>query len=234
LRQYPNTGYYEAMTNIDLRNPTPETPAPIEQVAIVVKPTVLNQIIDALRYIFIALIVVIPVRAFVAQPFIVQGNSMYPTLHNHEYLIVDETVKLTQNYHRGDVVILHYPNDPSRYFVKRIIGLPGETVTFAGNVPIITGPTHPKPLTLNEPYVADSQKMNNNLSRTLSNDEFFVCGDNRSQSSDSRIWGAVPRNYMDGKALIRLFPFSVIGINPGSLTEFGSPYVADRAPNIKN
>lgn len=222
------------MNNIDLRNATPDATAETAAPEVEKKPTKLAQIVDALRYIFIALIVVIPIRAFIAQPFIVQGNSMYPTLHNHEYLIVNEMVKLTQDYHRGDVVILHYPNDPSRYFVKRIIGLPGETVTFAGNVPIITGPTHPKPLYLDEPYVADSQKMNNNLTRTLSNDEFFVCGDNRSQSSDSRIWGPVPRNYMDGRALIRLFPFSVISFNPGSLAEFGSPYVADRAVPAKN
>ena len=221
------------MNNIDLRNTTPETEAKDETPIITKKPTKLAQLIDALRYILIALIVVIPVRAFVAQPFIVQGNSMYPTLHNHEYLIVNEFVKLTQDYHRGDVVILHYPIDPSRYFVKRIIGLPGETVTFEGTTVTITGPTHPKPLVLAEPYVADSQKMNNHLTRTLSDDEFFVCGDNRSQSSDSRIWGPVPRNYMDGRALIRLFPFSVISLNPGSLEEFGSPYNADLAPKAK-
>jgi signal peptidase I len=222
------------MNNIDLRAGNPEPVTPEEAPVTVAKPTKLAQIIDALRYIFIALIVVIPVRAFVAQPFIVQGNSMYPTLHNHEYLIVNEMVKLTQDYRRGDVVILHYPNDPSRYFVKRIIGLPGETVTFEGTTVTITGPTHPKPVILDEPYVADSQKMNNHLTRTLNNDEFFVCGDNRSQSSDSRIWGPVPRNYMDGRALIRLFPFSVIAINPGSLAEFGSPYIADHAPKATN
>ncbi|HXK38194.1 MAG TPA: signal peptidase I [Candidatus Paceibacterota bacterium] len=222
------------MNNIDLRTGNPEPNVPEESPEPVKKPTKLAQIIDALRYIFIALIVVIPVRAFVAQPFIVQGNSMYPTLHNHEYLIVNEMVKLTQDYRRGDVVILHYPNDPSRYFVKRIIGLPGETVSFEGTTVTISGPTHPKPFVLDEPYVADSQKMNNKLTRTLSNDEFFVCGDNRSQSSDSRIWGPVPRNYMDGRALIRLFPFSVIALNPGSLSEFGSPYAADHAPKATN
>lgn len=192
-------------------------------------PSKLSQIVNMLKYIFIALLIVIPIRTFVAQPFIVQGNSMYPTLHSHEYLIVDETVKVTQDYRRGDVVILHYPNDPSRYFVKRVIGLPGETVTFNGTEATITGPTHETPITLKEPYVSESQKKNDYLTRTLNNDEFFVCGDNRSQSSDSRIWGPVPRNYMDGRALIRLFPFSTISLNPGSLEEFGNPYIRDRA-----
>lgn len=217
------------MNNIDLRtSSTPET-EPVEPATPSKMQSRIAQVVDALKYIFIALVVVIPIRAYVAQPFIVQGNSMYPTLHNHEYLIVNEMVKLTQDYRRGDVVILHYPNDPSRYFVKRVIGLPGETVSFDGTEVTISGPMHEKAFTLSEPYVAESQRKNDHLSRTLSNDEFFVCGDNRSQSSDSRIWGPVPRNYMDGRALVRLFPFSTVGINPGSLEEFGNPYTRDKA-----
>lgn len=224
------------MNNIDLRGDVPEvkTEQPQAASAPVIRSvwhSRIMQIVDALRYIFIALIVVIPIRAYVAQPFIVQGNSMYPTLHSREYLIVNEMVKITQDYHRGDVVILRYPNDPSRYFVKRVIGLPGETVSILGTEVTITGPTHPKPLVLSEPYVAEAQKKSDNLSRTLSDDEFFVMGDNRAQSSDSRVWGPVPRNYMDGKAMIRLFPFSVIGINPGGLAEFQNPYPAERALN---
>ncbi len=217
------------MNTIDLQNKEPAENTNLEVKK--ANNSKLNQIISTLKYIFIALVIVIPIRTYVAQPFIVQGNSMYPTLHTHEYLIVDETVKLTQNYKRGDVVILHYPNDPSRYFVKRVIGLPGETVTFNGTQATITGPTHKEPLILNEPYVAESQKKSDYLTRTLSNDEFFVCGDNRSQSSDSRIWGPVPREYMDGRALIRLFPFSTISYKPGSLAEFGNPYEAE--VNIK-
>ncbi len=184
----------------------------------------LHQIIDALKYILLALVVVIPIRAYIAQPFIVQGNSMFPTLHNHEYLIVNEMVKLTQNYRRGDVVILHYPNDPSRYFVKRIIGLPGETVTVKGTEVTISGPMHAEPFVLDEPYVAESQKKNDFVTRNLNYDEFFVMGDNRAQSSDSRIWGPVPREYMDGTAMIRLFPFTSIAYKPGSLEKFGNPY----------
>lgn len=191
------------------------------------------QVVSTLKYIFIALIIVIPIRTFVAQPFIVQGNSMYPTLRSGEYLIVNETVKITQDYRRGDVVILHYPNDPSRYFVKRVIGLPGETVSFNGYETTISGPMHEKPFVINEPYVAESQKKIDNVKRTLSDDEFFVCGDNRAQSSDSRVWGPVPRDYMDGRALIRLFPFSTISLNPGSLSEFDNPYNRDIAQQKK-
>lgn len=213
------------MNNIDLK----ETNESQGTQNVEAKPSKLKQIISTLKYILVALLIVIPIRTWVAQPFIVQGNSMYPTLHTHEYLIVDETVKITQNYKRGDVVILHYPNDPSRYFVKRVIGLPGETVTFEGTKATITGPMHEKPITLDEPYVTESQKKNDYLTRTLNKDEFFVCGDNRLQSSDSRIWGPVPRNYMDGRALVRLFPFSTISLHPGSLEEFGNPYQADVA-----
>lgn len=220
------------MNNIDLQTKNESTA--VDSASGIVKETSkIAQVVNTLKYIFIALLIVIPIRTFVAQPFIVQGNSMYPTLHTHEYLIVNETVKITQDYRRGDVVIIHYPNDPSRYFVKRVIGLPGETVSFNGFETTISGPMHEKPFVINEPYIAESQKKSDNLKRTLGNDEFFVCGDNRSQSSDSRIWGPVPRNYMDGRALIRLFPFSTISINPGSLAEFGNPYKRDLATQNK-
>jgi signal peptidase I len=225
------------MNNIDLREQS-AAPKDAQQTtdapAATDKPQgKLNQIIDALKYILLALIVVIPIRAYIAQPFIVQGNSMFPTLHNHEYLIVNEMVKLTQRYTRGDVVILHYPNDPSRYFVKRIIGLPGETVTIKGTEVTISGPMHTEPFVLNEPYVAESQKKNDFVTRSLNYDEFFVMGDNRAQSSDSRIWGPVPREYMDGTALLRLFPFTSISLKPGSISHFGNPYEAMVATSTK-
>jgi signal peptidase I len=206
------------------------TNTPPESDPSVVQPSKLSQVIETLMYIVVALIVVIPIRYYVAQPFIVDGNSMYPTFHNGEYLIVNETVKLTQDYHRGDPVIIHYPNDPSRYFIKRLIGLPGETINIKNGVTTISGPTHKEPLTLSEPYVREGhEKRDDTINRTLGPDEFFVMGDNRKESFDSRFFGTVPRSDMDGRPIARLFPFGTLGLNPGSLDEFANPYESESA-----
>ncbi len=173
---------------------------------------------ETVRYAVVAAAIIIPIRIFIAQPFIVSGNSMFPTFKNGEYLIVDELSKFIGTYHRGDVVILRYPNDPSKYFIKRVIGLPGETVTIEGEKVTITGPNHPAPLVLEEKYVENSKQ--DRLARTLDNDEYFVLGDNRAQSSDSRIWGPVPERLMDGKAFLRLLPVTRIQYHPGGIEHF--------------
>lgn len=177
---------------------------------------------ETLRYAAVAAIIIIPIRMYVAQPFVVSGNSMYPTFHNGEYLIVDELSKYVGTYERGDVVIIRYPNDPSKYFIKRVIGLPGETITVRGGIVAITSSTRTEPLTLDEPYVKNAKV--ENLSRTLDTEEYFVMGDNRAQSSDSRVWGPVPTRLMDGKALVRLFPFTRISYKPGSTESFHVTY----------
>ena len=185
-------------------------------------PSTLQLIWETLRYALIAALIIIPIRTFVAQPFVVSGNSMYPTFHNGEYLIVNEITKYIGEYHRGDVVIIRYPNAPSKYFIKRIIGLPGETVTVANGIVTISGPTHATPLVLNETYVKNAKF--DSSSRALADDEYFVMGDNRAQSSDSRVWGPVPSRLMDGKALLRLFPISAISYRPGGIEHFGVSY----------
>ncbi len=177
---------------------------------------------ETIKYALIAAIIILPIRTFIAQPFVVSGNSMYPTFHNGEYLIVNELTKYTGTYDRGDVVILRYPNDPSKYFIKRVIGLPGETVTIQNGSVSITSPTQKTPLVLTETYVKNPKI--DSSSRTLDGDEFFVMGDNRAQSSDSRIWGPVPRRLMDGKAYLRLFPFTSIALHPGSTESFHISY----------
>lgn len=186
------------------------------------KPTLLQVVWETVRYAAIAAIIIIPIRTFIAQPFVVSGNSMFPTFHNGEYLIVDETTKYLGEYHRGDVVILRYPNDPSKYFIKRVIGLPGETVTIQNGVVSITSATQTTPLVLSEPYVKNAKF--DSSTRTLSDTEYFVMGDNRAQSSDSRVWGPVPESLMDGKALVRLLPISATALHPGGITSFGITY----------
>jgi signal peptidase I len=181
---------------------------------------------ETVKYAMIAAIIILPIRTFIAQPFVVSGNSMYPTFHNGEYLIVNELAKYRGTYERGDVVILRYPNDPSKYFIKRVIGLPGETVTIENGKVSITGPSQKEPLVLDEPYVKNPRQ--DSSSRTLDKgegkNEYFVMGDNRAQSSDSRVWGPVPERLMDGKAYLRLFPFTRVALHPGSLESFDVVY----------
>ncbi len=208
---------------VDLRNTqsTNETPKN-ENTADEPEPTMLGVIWETLKYALIAAVIILPIRTFIAQPFVVSGDSMFPTFHNGEYLIVNELAKYIGSYSRGDVVILRYPNDPSKFFIKRVIGLPGETVTIQDGVVSITSPDQKTPIILNEPYVKNPQV--NSSARTLDQEEYFVMGDNRARSSDSRIWGPVPKRLMDGKALIRLFPFTAITLHPGSLESFHAAY----------
>ncbi len=212
----------EPVTDLRTASKAPEIPSDEEPDKEDKETSLWSVVWETIKYAIVAAIIILPIRTFIAQPFVVSGNSMYPTFHNGEYLIVDELSKYAGEYRRGDVVILRYPNDPSKYFIKRVIGLPGETVTIEGGKVSISSATITAPLVLDEPYVKNPKQ--DNSSRTLDKDEFFVMGDNRAQSSDSRIWGPVPKRLMDGKAYLRLFPFTRVDAHPGSLEEFGVDY----------
>ncbi|MFA6076616.1 MAG: signal peptidase I [Candidatus Paceibacterota bacterium] len=165
------------------------------------------------RFAMIALIIVVPIRVFIAGPFIVSGSSMIPTFENANYLIVDKISYKFGNPKRDDVVVFKYPNDQTKFFIKRIIGLPNETVDIKGNVVTITNKKYEEGFTLNEPYV---KNIANNMTHVeLKNDEYFVMGDNRSGSSDSRYWGAVKRDLLVGRAFLRLFPINKMSVLPG-------------------
>ncbi|MEN9390222.1 MAG: hypothetical protein RLZZ283_322 [Candidatus Parcubacteria bacterium] len=171
---------------------------------------------DLVIFALIALFIVIPIRWFVAQPFIVHGASMEPTFENGEYLIVDQLTYQFEDPARGDVIIMRYPNDESTYFIKRVIGLPNETVELQGATIIIRRPDGLEPITLDETYrAADARPEFGTY--TLGENEFFVMGDNRNASSDSRVWGSLPRHDVVGRALLRLFPLERIGAFPGSV-----------------
>lgn len=171
---------------------------------------------DILRFAIIALLIVIPVRTFVAQPFIVSGSSMVPTFIDGEYLIVDEISYRVSEPVRGDVIVFKYPKDETKYFIKRIIGLPGETVNVAENgIVTITNEDHPEGFELNEPYIKGNLPKQVVTKSTLGQNEYFVMGDNRPASSDSRTWGTLPEDHIVGKTFLRLFPFSNVSITPG-------------------
>ena len=169
---------------------------------------------EIVRFSIIALIIVLPIRWFIAQPFIVSGASMETTFHNNEYLIVDQLSYHLGSPERGDVVIFRYPRDLSKYFIKRVIGVPGDTITIDGNVVTITNEEFPEGKVLDEPYV-HKMEQNTYLTETLREGEYFVMGDNRDASSDSRMWGVLSEDKIIGRALIRLFPFTEAAFYPG-------------------
>ena len=169
------------------------------------------------RFAIIAIAIVIPIRIFIAQPFIVSGSSMVPTFEDKDYLIVDEISYRLGEPKRNDVVIFKYPNDPKKFFIKRIIGLPNETIDVKGSVVKIMSEENKEGFTLEEPYVKNISS--NNARLELKDDEYFVMGDNRPASSDSRYWGAVPRKFLVGRAILRLLPINKIDMWPGEYKE---------------
>lgn len=155
----------------------------------------------------IAVVVVIPFRLFVAQPFVVDGASMDPTFADGEYLIVDELTYHFESPERGSVLIFKYPKDPSKYFIKRVIGLPGETIRLNNGTVTIINAENPEGFELSEPYVAYSRP--DNATYVLGPGEYFVMGDNRAGSADSRLWGPLPEDKIIGRPILRLWPPAV-------------------------
>ena len=166
------------------------------------------------RFALIAIAIVVPIRIFIAQPFIVSGSSMFPTFKDGQYLVVDEISYRLGDPQRDDVVVFRYPLNPSTFFIKRVIGLPGETVDIKGSDVFITNKEHPEGFKLDQPFVEN--KSNNESEYVLKNDEYFVLGDNRTASADSRYWGPVPRKLLVGRVLLRLLPVNKIGLMPGN------------------
>ncbi len=168
---------------------------------------------EIVEFALIALLIVIPVRMFIAQPFIVSGASMEDTFHSGEYLIIDQASYYFEDPERGDVIVFRYPQDPSKFFIKRVIGIPGDTIDIQGDAVTITT-NEGQIISLSEPYVK-SMAENTSLTETLGEREYFVMGDNRDASSDSRVWGVLQKDKIVGRAFLRLFPFSEMEVLPG-------------------
>lgn len=175
---------------------------------------------ETIKFIILAAIIVIPIRLFVFQPFIVSGESMYPTFHNGDYLIVDELSYRFHEPRRGDVIVFRYPNDPKRFFIKRVIGLPGETLIFRDRAVYLKSTEHPEGELINEPYLKQITIPGEAKEVIVDPDHYFVMGDNRGASSDSRAWGQLPRENITGNAGLRLLPLSDISYRPGSIEKF--------------
>ncbi|OGI77422.1 signal peptidase I [Candidatus Nomurabacteria bacterium RIFCSPHIGHO2_02_FULL_33_12] len=172
-----------------------------------------DSIWDIIKFMLLAFIIVIPIRMFIAQPFLVNGRSMDPTLKNHDYLIVDELSYHIREPKRGEVIIFRFPGNTKEHFVKRLIGIPGDTIRIIdGTVTVIT--KDGKRVLLEEPYVKN-HSYESLVDIVVPDGQLFVMGDNRSESYDSRMWRFLPRDLATGRALVRLYPFNNIDYLPG-------------------
>lgn len=158
----------------------------------------------------IALIAVAAIKYFLVQPFIVNGASMEPTFYDGDYLLVDELTYRFKDPQRGDVVVFRSPQDTSVYYIKRIIGLPGEKIEIKDRQVFVYNPDHPEGLLLEEVYVPPGIRSNwsGHDIRELESGQYYVMGDNRLNSLDSRYWGALSRDAIIGSVRVRLWPVS--------------------------
>ena len=164
-------------------------------------------------FILIAVGIVLPFRIYMAEPYIVSGASMDPTFESGDYLIVNKISYRFKNPERNTVVIFRYPNDTSKNFIKRIIGLPNETVVAKENTIRIINKKNPDGFEIDQSYIIHNVSLN--FEKTLGPNEYFVMGDNRSESFDSRSWGPLAKKYILGEPILRLYPLSEIGVSPG-------------------
>ena len=156
----------------------------------------------------ISLVAVFLVRVFIAQPFLVSGSSMEPTFDNGNYLLIDEISYRFREPERGEVIVFRYPGNRKAFYIKRIIGLPGETISVdRGKVTITkTDGTRER---IGEEYIAPSWT-SGDVTQTLGEEEYFVMGDNRNFSFDSRSWGPLGEGDIIGLARLRLWPVNQV------------------------
>lgn len=177
---------------------------------------VLAYIGELLQVIIISLAIIIPIRYFLVQPFYVKGASMEPSFYDKEYLIIDELSYRFNHPERGDIVVFRYPLDPSQYFIKRVIGLPGERVRINGGQVTVFNSQNTDGVSLDESAYLPNAFTAGEKTVTLRADEYYLLGDNRSSSMDSRVFGPVKRKLIVGRVWLRGWPID-------RLTNFSSP-----------
>ena len=168
---------------------------------------------ELVKVIGVSLIIAFSVRYFIAQPFIVRGASMEPSFEDREYLVIDELSFYFRIPGRGEVLVFRYPRDPRQFFIKRVIGLPGERIEIKNGRIKIYDDNNPQGFVLEESYLNPlGRPTHPDVAMTLGQDEYFVLGDNRDFSSDSRVWGPLNRNFIIGRAVFRAWPPDKFGL----------------------
>lgn len=183
--------------------------------------------LEVLEVAVIAVVAVFIVRTFFVQPFLVSGSSMSPNFSNGDYVLVDELTYHVRTPERGEVVVFHDPQDYSTYFIKRVIGLPGEKVEISQNKVTVVNVQYPQGLALGESYLPAGTPVSSESCSggtltdgacvyNLSSSTYLLFGDNRQFSFDSRSWGPLPAKNIVGLVRVRLWPLN-------ELTAFAAP-----------
>ncbi|MBI3334916.1 MAG: signal peptidase I [Candidatus Portnoybacteria bacterium] len=166
---------------------------------------VFKNILHFLQIFLLSLAIVLPIRYFVVQPFLVRGESMLPTFNNFDYLFVERVSYYVREPARGEVIVFRFPRNERDYYIKRVVGLPGEEVRIeGGQVQVIT--LQGKTLLLKEPYLSSNTFTQGGAEVRLGPGEYYVLGDNRDASYDSRRWGVLPAKDIIGRVLARIWP----------------------------
>ena len=161
-------------------------------------------VVEIVQIAVLALAIILPVRYFLIQPFIVKGASMEPNFYDSEYLIIDELTFHFRNPERGEIIVFRPPEHEDQYYIKRIIGLPGETVELRNGEITIYNNDVPNGFVLHESYI--TQVTEGRDRRVLGAEEYYVMGDHRDASLDSRFFGAVPYDHFIGRVWVRGLP----------------------------
>lgn len=186
----------------------------------------------------VVFIIAFLIRYFLIQPFIVDGGSMMPNYIDQEYLLAEKLSYTISSPSRGDVIIFKYPNNPTVNYIKRVIGLPGETVEISDNQIKIINTSHPNGVVLDESYISKGTKTltgsDKKVVTIVPNDSYFVMGDNREHSSDSREWGNLPKANIIGRAWLTVKPLDRFGFQYHvSYPGFSLKYLINRALAIE-
>ena len=164
---------------------------------------------EIVKVIILAVIIIVPIRYFLVQPFFVRGASMEPNFFDGEYLVIDELSYRFRDPRRGEVVVFKYPNNHEQFFIKRLVGLPGDTVQVGGGQVTIANVTYSQGAVLDESsYLPEGIRTGGQQTLQLHDGEYFVLGDNRAASSDSRQWGVLQDNEIVGRAAFRAWPLT--------------------------
>ena len=169
-------------------------------------------LIELLESAILSLIIILPIRFFIIQPFFVKGQSMEPNFHENDYLIIDELSYRLREPQRGEVVVLRSPFEKDYYFIKRIVGLPGETVSVKNGLVKIFNQANPEGIVLDEVYLETDEMTDGDLEVKIGQGEYFVMGDNRRYSYDSRRWGLLKESDLIGRVWLRLWPVNVVKV----------------------
>jgi len=181
----------------------PETPEPPNRSSVTLTA------ISWARDLFVSVLIAVVIILFLYQPVKVEGTSMMPALVDQERIFINKFVYRfgISEINRGDTVVFWYPGDPTKSYIKRIIGMPGDRVQIVEGAVFVNGKV------LDEPYVPpDYRDTVSTPLATVPTNEYFVLGDHRSSSNDSRSWGTVPRRYIYGKAVFVYWPLDRMGV----------------------